>query len=175
MHGIEKEVCGLFKLGDRVLYGAHGVCEIVNIEQRRIERKNIEYFVLSPVSNAATCFYIPMQNEKALSKLTPLLSKEELTHILQTQSAADDPWIEDENTRKQQTKEVLASGNHSELIRWVKTMHIHRRLLLDAGKKFHQADDLFLKDAEKILITEFAIVLNVSEDSVRECIQQIAG
>lgn len=164
----------MFKLGDQVLYGAHGVCRIVSVEQRRVDRKNIEYYVLSPVSNATTCFYIPMHSEKALSKLSPLLSKAELMRILQAQSIADDPWIEDENTRKQHTKEVLSSGDHAELIRWVRTMHLHRRLLQELGKKFHQSDESFLKDAEKILTTEFAIVLNISEDSVRNCIQQMA-
>ena len=163
----------MYKLGDRVMYGTHGVCEIVRLEQKRIERKNIEYYVLSPVHSSSACFYIPTQNEKALSKLTSLLSKDELVRVLTDQAAAEDPWIDDENARRQLIKEVLASGNQAELIRWVRTMHIHRSLLLDAGKKFHQADEMFLKDAEKILMTEFAIVLEIPEDSVRQCVQQL--
>ena len=77
-----------------------------------------------------------------------------------------DVWIEDENTRKQKYKEVIASGDFTNLIRWVRSLHIHKRMLFDCGKKFHQADENFLRDAEKILTTVFAVVLEITEDEV---------
>ena len=163
----------MYKLGDRVMYGVHGVCEIVNIEQRRVDKKNIEYLVLSPVQSANSCFYIPTQNEKALSKLYPLLTKEELLQMLTEQVNGADRWVDDENSRKQLIKDVLGSGNRSEMVSWVRTMHIHRRLLLEAGKKFHQADEIFLKDAERLLTTEFAIVLGITESAVRQYVERL--
>lgn len=155
------------------MYGAHGVCEIINIEQKRIDRKNIEYYVLSPIRNASTCFYIPTQSEKALSKLNPLLSSDELLKILVEQANGEDPWIEDENARKQRTKEVISSGNNTDLIRWVRSMHIHRRALAERGKKFHQADEGFLKDAERLLTTEFSVIFKIPEDAVGQYVKQL--
>ena len=163
----------MYKLGDLVMYGAHGVCEIKNIEQRRIDRKNIEYYVLSPVYNATSCFYIPTNNEKALSKLCPILSEGELKALLLQQADCADVWIDEENARKQRLKEVLSQANRVELIQWVKTMHLHRSLLLENGKKFHQIDESFLKDAEKILTTEFAVVLHIPENAVRGYVHQL--
>ena len=163
----------MYQLGDRFMYGAHGVCEILDIEQRRIDKKNIEYYVLSPVGNSKACFYIPTQNPKALSKLSPLLTIEELKTLLVEQANSDDVWLEDENARRQKLKEVMASCQHAELISWVRAMHIHRRSLCSSGKKFHQADETFLKDAEKILLTEFSIVLDIPVTSVTDYIHEL--
>lgn len=162
----------MFTTGDRVMYGSHGVCTIVDIEQRRIDRKDIEYYVLCPIKQIDARFYIPVQNPKALSKLSPLLSPMQLEALFREQANAADIWIEDENMRKQKYKEVISSGNRADLIQWVRSLHIRRRMIAEAGKKFHQADDNFLKDAEKLLTTEFSIVLNISEDLVREYVER---
>jgi len=161
----------VYKLGDQVVYGIHGVYRIVDIEQRRIDRKTIEYYVLSPVHSETSCFYIPTQNEKALSKLVPLLTEEELSRLL-LWAKDEDLWIEEDNSRKQKVKEVLASADRKEMIGWVRTMHIHRQRLLNEGRKFHQADELFLKDAEKLLTTEFAIVLGIAKSAVRQYVEK---
>ena len=163
----------MYQLGDRFMYGAHGVCEILDIEQKRIDKKDIEYYVLAPIGNAKACFYIPTNNPKALSKLSPLLTMSELKELLLEQAKGRDVWVNDENARKQRLKEVIASGDHAELIQWVRTLHIHRKKLVECGKKFHQIDENFLKDAEKILITEFSVILEIPEASVVQYIQNL--
>ena len=68
----------MLQLGDRVVYGVHGVCCIVDIEQRTIDRKKAEYYVLEPLDQPGAKFYIPTHNQIAVSKLRPLLSAQEL-------------------------------------------------------------------------------------------------
>lgn len=163
----------MYKPGDRIIYGSHGVCEILEIELKRIDRKNIEYYILAPIGNQGGRFFIPTQNPQALSKLSPLPKIEQLKEFLLLESDGIDVWIEDENTRKQKYKEVIASGDFTNLIRWVRSLHIHKRMLFDCGKKFHQADENFLRDAEKILTTVFAVVLEITEDAVTPYVKDL--
>lgn len=165
----------MYQPGERIFYCSHGVCEILDIETRRIDKKNIEYYVLCPVENPNARFYIPTSNPKALSKLSPMLTAAELQMVLAEQCSGNDLWIEEENARKQKLKEVIASGNQTDLIQWVFTLHMHRRSLLENGKKFHLADESFLKDAEKILITEFSIIWGIPKDEVIRQVHHVAS
>ena len=36
----------MYQQGDRVVYGIHGVCEIVGTEVRTVDRKTVEYIAL---------------------------------------------------------------------------------------------------------------------------------
>lgn len=36
----------MFQSGDQVIYGIHGMCRIIELETRKIDRKLIEYYVL---------------------------------------------------------------------------------------------------------------------------------
>ena len=161
----------MFGCGDKVLYGSHGVCEILDVEIKRVDRKSIEYFVLRPLEQPGARFYIPIHNQTALSKLRPILTPAEINTLLSENIAQSDAWIEDEGQRKQRYKELISSGDRAALIRMVHALHTHRRLQQEVGRKFHLCDENFLRDAEKLLSTEFALVLNISPDDVGVYIQ----
>lgn len=163
----------MFQCGDKVLYGSHGICEIVDVEIRRVDRRSIEYFVLQPLEQTNSRFYIPTQNSIAVSKLRPILTPEEINALLTEELTKTNAWIEDEGKRKQHYKELISSGDRAALIRMVHALHLHRREQEDAGRKFHLCDDNFLRDAEKLLSAEFALVLNIRQDEVGVYIQNV--
>lgn len=163
----------MFKCGDKVLYGSHGICEILDVEIKKIDRKSIEYFILQPLEQPGARFYIPTQNEAALSKLRPILSAEEINTLLTEQAGEPDTWIADESQRKQRYKELISSGDRAALIRMIHALHQHRRLQQSAGRKFHLCDENFLRDAEKLLSAEFALVLNINQDEVGAYVQKV--
>ena len=74
----------MYQVGDQVMYGMHGVCCISGVEERLIDRKKIQYFVLTPVDQTGAQFYVPMHNEAALSKLRPIISREALNDLLES-------------------------------------------------------------------------------------------
>ena len=67
----------MYQIGDYVVYGIHGVCRIVETEERTVDRKQVSYFVLEPVEQSGARYLIPMHNHAALDKLRPVLSREE--------------------------------------------------------------------------------------------------
>lgn len=158
----------MFKCGDKVLYGSHGICEILETEVRRIDKRNIEYFVLRPLNQSGARFYIPTGNEAALSKLQPILTAAQIENLIKQQKEQPDAWIADEGQRKQRYKELISGGDRGALIRMVHALHKHREQQQSAGRKFHLCDENFLRDAEKLLSAEFSLVLDIPEDKIGE-------
>lgn len=161
----------MLQVGSQVVYGTHGVCRIVDVESRRVDRKNVEYFVLEPIAQPGTRYYVPSQNPAALSKLRRLLTKDELEALMASEDAHKDIWISDENHRKQKYREILNNGDRAALMCMIRSLHKHREDQLAAGRKFHLSDDNFLRDAKKLLSSEFSMVLGISQSEVNAYIE----
>lgn len=162
----------MFQIGDLVVYGVHGVCRIVELQTQRVDRKKVEYFVLEPVFQMTSRFFVPSQNEVALSKLRPILTKAEIEELVRGEAAHRQCWIEDENQRKQEYKNLIASGDRAGLISMLKALNTHKINQAELGKKFHISDSNFMRDAEKMLYSEFSLVLDMPYDEVEAYIHK---
>ncbi len=156
----------MYQIGDRVVYGIHGVCRIVEIEQRTVDRKQIDYYVLEPAEQAGARYLVPMHNQAAVNKLRPVLTREELDALLQSDAVRSQEWIEDENRRKQLYRELITSTDRAALIRMVAALHQHKVQQQSAGRKFHLCDENFLRDAQRVLDAEFSLVLGIEPGQV---------
>ena len=163
----------MYEIGEKVLYGVHGICRISDTEERIVDRVKRQYLVLEPVDQAGAKFYVPTHNAAALAKLRPLLSREALEELLRSEEVRQDAWIADENARKQSYRELINSGDRVALIRMVGSLHRHKQEQIEAGRKFHQSDENFLRDAEKMLDSEFALVLQMPRESVGDYVRSI--
>lgn len=90
---------------------------------------------------------------------------------MQAASKSADVWIEDENQRKMCYRELINSGDRISLIGMIRALLKHKQAQEAAGKKFHLCDENFLRDAQKLLSTEFACVLNIEPDQVGDYIK----
>ena len=59
----------MYQVGDKVLYGAHGVCCIVGLEKRTIDRRSVPYYALEPIEQPGTRYYVPKENPLAVRAL----------------------------------------------------------------------------------------------------------
>ena len=162
----------VYQIGDRVVYGVHGVCQIVDLQVQSVNRKKVEYLVLQPISQTGSSFFVPSQSEAALSKLRPIMSKEQIDTLLSSQNACEDAWIVDENQRKQYYRQLIVEARCDALLSMIRALHIHKDEQLNSGKKFHVTDANFLRDAEKVVFSEFSVVLGIPYDQVEAYINQ---
>lgn len=162
----------MLQIGSQVVYGIHGVCTIIEVEARRVDRKKVEYFVLEPNDQPGARFYVPTQNQVALSKLRPLLTREALDALLVSEDTHRECWIPEENLRKQKYRELINGGDRAALISMIRALQQHKESQLAAGRKFHLSDENFLRDAEKMLRSEFSYVLGMSQAEVSEYIKE---
>lgn len=163
----------LFQKGECVVYGAHGVCRIIDLETRVIDRKRIEYYVLEPNDQIGARYYVPTENKAATSKLSPVITERELRALLSSDTVSADAWISDENQRKQYYRELITSGNRAALIQMIHTLHQQRAANYNAGKKFHLCDENFLRDAEKLLNAEFSMVLGIPKEEIGKHVERL--
>ena len=156
----------LFACGDMVVYGIHGVCSIIDVETRIIDRKKVEYYVLEPVDQPGAVFYVPSQNQAAVAKMRSILTREEFDIMLQSEKVWENVWIADENLRKQRYRELLSGNDRAELLGMVSALYRHKKEQQESGRKFHVTDENFLRDAQKLLSSEFSLILGIPQTEV---------
>lgn len=160
----------MFSVGDTVVYGTQGVCRIKEISMLKFGKTKAEYYILTPVSDERSVVYVPTANEKLVSKMRELISREELDELIATVSENELEWISDDTGRKNYCDEVVKTGSRRELMQLVGMLYTHRELLKDRKKHFHTVDAQYLKAAERLLHDEFAYVLGISADEVPQYI-----
>ncbi|MBQ3251818.1 MAG: CarD family transcriptional regulator [Oscillospiraceae bacterium] len=160
-------VDAVHKLSDLVMYGIHGVCKIIAVESKIVDKKTVEYYVLEPVCQPGSKYYIPTQNPAALAKLSPILSRNALDNLLNDPEIHRTAWVDDESRRKQHYKELLNGSDRGALIQMAHTLITRRKEQEQLGKKFHQCDEIFLKDALKLLDSEISIIMGIPQKDVR--------
>ena len=158
----------MYQVGQLVVYGIHAVCGISQIQDRVVDRVSRRYLVLEPVNRSGSQYFVPMHNPAAMQKLSPLLSPEELTALLSSESVRTDCWIVDENRRKQFYRELSGSGSREKLAQTVYNLYLHRQRQKSCGKRLHICDENFLHDAEKILAGEIQAVLGYTNAEALE-------
>lgn len=162
----------MYQIGDRVIYGIHGVCRVTDLEERIIDRQKRVYLVLEPEGQVGSRYLVPTHNATAMAKLRQMLTAQVLEEMLCSDAVRQDGWIPDENQRKQTYRELIASGDRESLMRMVHTLYGRRAEQTAAGKKFHMCDENFLRDAEKLLSSEIAMVLDMDADAAKQYLRE---
>lgn len=160
-----------FQCGDRVVYGIHGVCQIVGIETKTVDRKAVEYYVLQPCGQTEAIYYVPVHNQAAVSKMRKMLTAAELNALLDSDEILADCWITEENLRKERYRKLIAHADCAELIGMIRSLHLHKQRQLEAGKKFHICDENFLKDAQRLISAEVSQILEIEPKQVESYIR----
>ena len=151
----------MYQIGDKVIYGMHGVCVVADMEQRTMDGKQVVYLVLEPAGQSGSRFLVPTHNAAAMGKVRPVLSREALEELLSSDLVKEDAWILDEGQRKQLYRELISGCNRQRLAQMVCSLYRYRTAQTAAGKKLHMCDENFLRDAEKILSGEIASTLEI--------------
>lgn len=151
----------MFQVNDVIIYGTQGVCKITGTEEKTVSGKKKTYFVLKPVSDKGSTIFAPTDNELVLKKMRRLLTKEEIHKLIDSMRSENAVWVANENERKELYRNILAKGDHLELIKMIKAIYAHKKEREAEGKRLHMSDERFFKDAELILYNEFQYVLDL--------------
>lgn len=152
----------MFKVNDVVIYGTHGICKIVDIEEKIVSKVSKKYFVLKPINNNDSTFFMPTDNETLLKKMRRILTKEEVHSLIDAIPEEDTTWIANDKERKAQYKKNITNGDHLELIKMIKAIRTHKKECEAKKIRLHILDEDFCKEAEDLLCREFQYVLNIS-------------
>lgn len=157
----------MYQVGELLVYGSHGVCRFLKEDRQMVDRKKVTYLVLEPLGQENARFMVPAHNPVAMSKLRKLLQREELEALLASPGIRNEAWITDENRRKQLYRELIGSGDRERLLSMMYAIVRHKEAQVAAGRKCHICDDNFLRDAEKLMIGEIAVVMGMEQEEAK--------
>lgn len=154
----------MFNINDTIMYGSQGVCRILDIREESFGGEPKLYYVLEPVYEGNSTIYCPVDSDKI--SLRKLLTLPEIHELIQLMPDTEANWIENDQERKEKFNNIVKQGDHRELICLIKTLYFHRQAKIEAGRKPHAIDERLMKEAEHILYSEFAHVLQIQPDEV---------
>lgn len=150
----------MFNVDDYIMYGKTGVCKVVDITNEKfINGEKRKYYILSPIYNNDTVIKIPLDNDKV--PMRKVISKGDMTSLINDIPNMEILWIDDEKKRIAQFETMLKSGQCEELIKLIKSIKFSKKYARSIGKKLEKPDRDIMKEAERLLTEEFAIILNV--------------
>ena len=157
-------------VGDRIVYGTQGICEIKEISPLTLGDEEKNYYFLSPLSDPRCVIYVPCDNQFLLDQMKDILSPDEIDSIITSPEIGTMEWIGIDIRRKEYCTAVLKSGDRHELLRVIYMLRTKREEFRSMKKHFHVADERFLRDAERIINQEFSYSLGIHASEVEDYI-----
>lgn len=160
------------EIGERVIYGSNGVMEIVDIREETVGDITRKYYVLRDLnSTQVSHIFVPTDNEKLVSTMRPLLTKEEaMDMIKRIKTIPEAEWKNDNRIRSEKFRKVIESGDRDSVIAVIKAVYENGIKRQEEGKKNYLADENIMRKAEKVIYSELSIVLGIPENEVADFI-----
>lgn len=163
-----------FKQGDHVVYKSAGVCEVLGVETQSMDGENeVLYYRLKPVSDASSTYYIPVASEK--EKLRRLLTKDEVMELIDSMSKEEpeeEIWSDNRRERREIYTQILKGDDQKALVQLISSLYFRKQSSEARGRKFSAMDESAMKNAENLMIQEFATVLELQPEEVRKLISE---
>lgn len=163
----------MYSIGEKVVYGAMGVMEIVDITEQTVGDVARKYYVLKEyASPSASLTYVPVDNAALTSQLKPLLTVDQITEAIRlaktTQPIA---WVEENRARSEMYKRILATADRAQMLAMIRLVYETGIRREAEGKKNFIADENVMRRAQKNIATEFSLVLGIPESEIFEYIK----
>ena len=164
-----------FDIGEYVSYGNNGMCNIEDIRPMQLSQsvEKMMYYILRPESNPKSTIFVPVNNQKLVSKMREPMTKDEINAMLVRMKDRTLEWEKDVRFRTESFHEILNNGVNQDLILMIRCLHRKRQELVQLGKKLPARDSNTLKTAERLVEEEFAHVLHIKCEEVSDYIRDV--
>lgn len=162
----------MFEVNQLVSYGPNGVFKIEEISDKNLTGSIKKYYVLKSANSNGSIVYVPVENDKLVAKMHPVLTADEVREIIKGMPEEDCGWIDNDEQRKQKFHQVILQSDPRELGRLIHSVYLHQEEISTQGKKLHIADKRAFEEAERILYDLISLVMDISVDAVPEFIEK---
>lgn len=155
----------MYQKGDYINYSGQGICQVTDIRSMdfRTGAGARNYYILSPVNQEGTVFYLPEEGSDTRSRR--LLTREEIDGILSGICDAQMPWISDRKQRAEEFHKILSRRDTGELL--LLAACLHRQQL---EKALSTVDRETLRRVEGMIEQEFSLVLGLQTSEIGDYI-----
>ena len=165
----------MYKTGDLVIYGGHGVCKVEEVSTPDIYGVNQGklYYTLYSLYNNEKIF-TPIDTK---TFMRPVVSRAQVHQLI-----SNIPSIEEDlndglsfKLLEGYYKEVIQTYDCSDLLKMIKSIYSKEKTAEEQGKKLGQIDTKYLRRAEDLLFGEFAAALDMPKEEVKSYIEDKLG
>ena len=163
-----------FKVGDKAVYPARGVAEIVAIEERDIGGNKMQFYILQILGNdpksaaGADKIMVPVSNAKNVG-LRSLLSEEDITDIFEILN--EEPVAFDNQTWNRRYRGFMDKIKTGSIYDVAEVLRDLYRLKTDKQLSF--GERRMLDTARSLIVKEIAISRDQTEEQVKTEIEAI--
>lgn len=157
----------MFSIGEFVVYGNKGVCEVKKIGPIDIPGMSADrdYYTLTQLYSRGSTIFVPV--DKADSGLRKVLSKKEAEGLIKEVSDMKPVWIQNDKEREQIFTDILRKADTKALIEMIIVLYQRRERRIADGKRATSTDERYFHAAEDILYGELGVSLGVDKDKVK--------
>lgn len=159
----------MFKVGDIVVYPAHGVSEVEAVETREISGSKISFFILKVLDTEMTVM-VPVTNVKnvGIRELIDNKGIQRVMNILRERSVSVDnqTW----NRRYREYMEKIKSGSAFEIAEVLRDLNILKR-----GKELSFGERKMYDTARNLLVNEISTSRKVGKKEVEKLLLEAMG
>ncbi|RBP44848.1 CarD family transcriptional regulator [Garciella nitratireducens] len=156
----------MFNIGDKIVYPMHGAGVIEGIEEKEILGKKRKYYVMRlPLGDMKVM--IPIDNTENIG-LREVINEEQLAEVIEILKGSKSKMSQNWNRRYRANMDKIKSGDIYEIAEVVRNL-----VLLDEEKGLSTGERKMLNSAKQILISEFALIRNLSEQEAENMLQNI--
>lgn len=160
----------MFAVGETITYSSIGVCKINEITENKLTGVLRKYYVLLPVDTDKNVIYVPVDNEKLVSRMRAVPTKKELKTLLSQVNGDSVEWIENNLERSQVYRDILADGDMKNNIRLLRTLHARSLHLKAAQRHLPKSDERIYKDCTKLIASQLSTILETEQDQVLQMV-----
>jgi len=157
----------LFKVGDKAVYPAQGVAEVISIEEKDIAGQRQQFYVLR-ILDTNRKIMVPVDNARSVGLRPPISEKEiqEIFAILRERTIAFDnqTW----NRRYRGFMDKIKTGSVYDVAEVMRDLY-----RLKAEKSLSFGERRMLETARALIVKEIAVTRAKSEDKVQAEIEKI--
>jgi CarD family transcriptional regulator len=159
----------MFKVGDIVVYPAHGVSEVDAIETREISGSKISFFILKVLDTEMTVM-VPVTNVQNVG-IRELIDNKGITRVMnilkeRSVSVDNQTW----NRRYREYMEKIKSGSAFEIAEVLRDLNILKR-----GKELSFGERKMYDTAKNLLVNEISTSKKIGKKDVEKMLLEAMG
>lgn len=159
----------MYKIGEFVIYGSEGVCEVEEISKINITKEPKNYYTLKPMHNNGKVF-TPIDTKIFMR---PIITSAEANKIIEEIPSIEEFKYDIKNVRvlQEHFKNLFKTHKCIDLLSIIISINYRKDELAKSGKKISQTEEKFLRMATSLIEDEFSVALGISKEEVNNIIE----
>ncbi len=159
-----------FSVGDKAVYPAHGVAEVVGIETREIGGSKQTFYILK-ILETGMKIMIPTRNVSAVG-LRGVITPQEVKEVYNIWKSKEISVVEGQtwNRRYREYMDKIKTGSVFEIAEVLRDLS-----LIKNSKELSFGERKMLDTARQLLVKELAIAKNTQESKIEQELDKIFG